>query len=400
MATKAAILIQLCPFEPVLPRDRDGRLTRKAALLLAESQSFEQSLKPELTRELRRLVRPMNCYYSNLIEGHHTFPVEIDQAMVGDFSNEPLKRDRQLEAVAHIEVQNLIEREHPGPLVSEAFIKWVHREFCDRLPEDMLLVSNPLTGDRAVVQPGEFRTQGVKVGGHIAPEVSELPILLSRFVAAYGSSFHALQQIIACAAAHHRLVWIHPFLDGNGRVSRLFTDAMLAEAGLGKGLWCVSRGFARTNDRYRSALAAADQTRQGDFDGRGNLTEQGLEEFCDYFLDTCLDQVKFMRKLFDPVELAARVKVWCIEQHEQGHLEGGHWPLLREVLATGFIPRGLAGEIVGVGPRQGRNYLRTLCERKLLVSDTPYGNVRLGFPTDVLDRWLPNFYPSDALKVG
>lgn len=340
----------------------------------------------------------MNCYYSNLIEGHHTLPYEIDQALSGNYSHDPKKSDRQREAVAHIEVQKLIDAgEAPSPIVSEDFVRWVHREFCQRLPDEMLWATNPVTLAKSRVVPGEFRTEPVIVGGHVPPRGDELGEHMARFVSAYRSTFGGLKQPIAAAAAHHRLVWIHPFLDGNGRVARLFTDAMLFEAGVGNGLWCVSRGFARTVEDYVAGLRAADERRQGDLDGRGNLSERGLEGFCHYFLDTCLDQVRFMRALMKPDELAARVKLWALEEVEVGRLQSGAAYLLLDILGAGSMRRGEVGEASGVGARQGRNHLRELTRRGLVKSDTPYGNVRLAFPVEVLERWLPNLYPPQAL---
>ena len=82
------------------------------------------------------------------------------------------------------------------------------------------------------------------------------------------------------AAAHHRLNYIHPFPDGNGRVSRLMSHAMALKAGIGAhGLWSVSRGLARGLDsgrEYKTWMDRADTPRQGDLDGRGNLSRRAL----------------------------------------------------------------------------------------------------------------------------
>ncbi len=43
----------------------------------------------------------MNCYYSNLIEGHDTHPVDIERALRHDYSDDPRTRNLQLEAAAH-----------------------------------------------------------------------------------------------------------------------------------------------------------------------------------------------------------------------------------------------------------------------------------------------------------
>jgi Fic family protein len=90
-------------------------------------------------------------------------------------------------------------------------------------------------------------------------------------------------RMIAMAAAHHRLNCIHPFPDGNGRVSRLMSHAMAHAAGIAAhGLWSVSRGLARGLQHptdYKSMMDHADSPREGDLDGRGNLSQRALEDF-------------------------------------------------------------------------------------------------------------------------
>jgi Fic family protein len=86
---------------------------------------------------------------------------------------------------------------------------------------------------------------------------------------------------MAAIASHHRLMWIHPFLDGNGRVARLYTDACFCRLPLpGYGLWNVSRGLARRRDEYMAALTSADAPRRNDYDGRGSLSNDELARFC------------------------------------------------------------------------------------------------------------------------
>src|SRR6266705_3023438 len=111
----------------------------------------------------------MNFYYSNLIEGHNTHPVDIDRALAGDYSKSPEKRNLQLEARAHIDVQQKIDTDQaPTPAISTEFILWVHREFCSQLPPELLVVSDPRTGREESVIPGKLRSSHVQVGRHIA----------------------------------------------------------------------------------------------------------------------------------------------------------------------------------------------------------------------------------------
>lgn len=58
-----------------------------------------------MAEALADLVRAMNCYCSNLIEGHDTHPIDIERAMRNDYSSDPKKRKLQLEAKAYIAVQ-------------------------------------------------------------------------------------------------------------------------------------------------------------------------------------------------------------------------------------------------------------------------------------------------------
>ena len=90
----------------------------------------------------------MNCYYSNLIEGHDTHPVDIERAFKNDYSNDPRKRDLQLEAKAHIRVQQWIDAGGlAGRSLSLAGIKEIHHRFCELLPDDLLWTENPDTGE-------------------------------------------------------------------------------------------------------------------------------------------------------------------------------------------------------------------------------------------------------------
>ena len=159
------------------------------------------------------------------------------------------------------------------------------------MPADLLMVENPDSHEKVPVMPGELRTRHVKVGAHIPPDPADLPAFLKRFAEAYnGQHLSKLRKVIGVAASHHRLLWIHPFLDGNGRVARLFSHAWLRELGVGSEIWSVSRGLARNVAEYKSRLMAADVKRRGDLDGRGNLTQTGLNEFCRFFLKVCVDQ--------------------------------------------------------------------------------------------------------------
>src|SRR5579864_5686600 len=205
-----------------------GALTDLALDLAQKSSGFRRSLPDSLLVSLAHLVRAMNCYYSNLIEGHDTHPVDIERALKNDYSNDARKRDLQLEAKAHITVQKWIDSGNlAGRALTSDGIREVHRRFCEELPDDLLWVVDGITKKRVRVVPGELRTNDVAVGAHIAVSPGAVPRFLKRFEDVYRAAVSKTELILGAAAAHHRLVWIHPFVDGNGRVARLMSHAML-----------------------------------------------------------------------------------------------------------------------------------------------------------------------------
>ena len=383
--------------EPLLPQENvSGELNDLALDLVSKASSFAGMLNPIVGRSVGNLVRTMNCYYSNLIEGHDTHPRDIDRAMSQEYSNEPEKRALQKEAVAHIAVQKMIDEgkaPEPYPLSAE-YGRWIHKAFCSRLPAELLRVENPDTGRKIQVIAGQYRDGAVQVGRHIPPLPKNLDRFLRRFDEGYDESrLSKIRRIVAIAAAHHRYVWIHPFYDGNGRVVRLMSYAALRNAGTGSELWSVARGLARQKEQYKSLLQAADEPRQGDLDGRGTLSESALINFCEFFLSVCIDQVEYMSALLDFKTLSERMRIHVEEMIALKALPKRSYALLREALLTGEFERGKVENITGLKDRAAREILYALVKKGLLVSDTPRGPVRLGFPIDVVERWFPLLYP-------
>lgn len=278
--------------EPMLPElDRD--LGDRIAALLEKYEAFGADLRASMGDR----IRVIEAHYSNLLEGHDTPVADIQRALRSDYSADPMARNLQIEAKAYVEVQGLIGRDQmPFPPMSVDGIRWIHRQFCSRLPDRFLHIKDSLTDATVPVEPGELRKHHVGVGRHLAPEPGALPALLARLVEAYSSPMlDGKQRILAVPASHHRLLWIHPFTDANGRVARLFSHALLKELGLGAELWSLSRGLALGAGRYKGLLQAADEPRRGDLDGRGTLTEAGLAEFCGFFLDACIEEIETVK---------------------------------------------------------------------------------------------------------
>jgi Fic family protein len=370
------------------------------ALELAEaSAAFRSSLPEPIARALADLVRSMNCYYSNLIEGHDTHPIDIERALANDYSADPKKRDLQQEALAHIAVQRWIdEGGMTDSPTSPAMVVELHRRFCAMLPPELLVAENPDTGERVMVEPGQLRTGYVKVGQHIAISPGAVPRFLDRMHAAYARGGR-IEQILASAYAHHRLLWIHPFADGNGRVSRLMSYAMLRQTLDTRGLWSVARGLARDVKLYKAHLEACDAPRQGDLDGRGNLSEASLAAFAEFFLRTCIDQVTYMAGLMQTDNLRDRIMIWTEEEMRGGRLPPKSDVVLRAILFQGKLHRSEVIDMLGMSERAARRITSALQEYGVLTSQSTRAPLYLAFPAKFAGRWLPELFPEKPTRA-
>lgn len=353
------------------------------------------SVAHETTRaSLRELVRKMNSYYSNRIEGQSTHPRNIERALQNDFSHKPDEARLQRIAMAHIEAERELE-EHlgDGSVLKSSFLIEAHRALYARLdPEDRR------SEDGEIIIPGELRTREVQVGRHIPPTAASLPLFLKRIDEVYGTARSWERLLISTACAHHRVAWVHPFLDGNGRATRLQSHCALWK--LSEGLWSPSRGFARSTEAYYAALINADSPRRGDLDGRGNLSALGLLEWVRYFLGICDDQVSYMSKMLALEGIKQRIEALIIFRSTQDKAirREAILPLIH-IFGLGPVTRGDFSQMTGLAERSARSLLSKLLADGLLVSDSAYGPVRFGLPLDSLNMLFPNLYPEANLPL-
>ncbi len=342
---------------------------------------------------LSDLVQSMNCYYSNLIEGHHTHIVDIERALDDDFSSDPTTCNLQLEAKSHILVQRWIDAsEWVGRVTTKDGLCEIHRQFFKLMPNEFRWISNVDNSERIPVIPGELRRHQVQVGRHISISPGAVPRFLERFEAAY-RNLGITELILAIAAAHHRFLWIHPFPDGNGRIARLMSDVMLRNSLDVGNVWSISRGLARNIATYRSLLANCDLPRRNDLDGRGSLSEEALVEFTRFFLKTAIDQIEFMEKLVSPNRLADRIGSWAESRIRAGRLPLKSNLLLAAVIEKGELPRRDVVRLLEVSERQARRVSSALIQSGALVSASSRAPLRLAFPAKLAADWLPGLFP-------
>lgn len=387
-------------FEPLLPQFNLEPLRARSRAVIEQSLKLTASVHPDTIASLRELVREMNSYYSNRIEGQSTHPRNISRALHRDFSDRPDVARLQRVALAHIEAEKELEAGllgedgTPGtsPL-SSAFVQKAHAALYGRLE-----AADRLTAENQAIEPGRFRAVQVAVGRHEPPPPEALGAFLKRFDEVYTRPGQLEDTLLIAASAHQRMAWIHPFVDGNGRATRLQTHCALWS--LSRGLWSVSRGLARQRDEYYERLDAADAPRQGDLDGRGNLSEQALRRWCEWFIGVCEDQIGFMTRMFNLDEMKTRIQALIAFRAAQDRQIRPEAMLpLHHLFLAGPTPRGEFQQMTGLGERTARSLLSRLLETGLVTSAGHVAPVRFAFPLDALQFLLPDLYPEAAARI-
>ncbi|MBI2342434.1 MAG: Fic family protein [Deltaproteobacteria bacterium] len=380
---------------PVLPSQIDNRLNELISDLLRLSSNLGAGLNPKVLDSLGKFMLCVNSYYTNAMEGNPSKIKDIEDALNNDFSSDTAARNYQLEHLAHITVQKEMSKELNNKglnICSEDFLRWIHKRFYSQLPEEMHFARTH-SGEKISVLPGELRDRPADVGRHLPPiSLDEVRSNLERFEKEYNPDRLASpQKYLALGASHHRLLWIHPFRDGNGRVARLFTNGYQQKLDISShGLWTVTRAFGRMRSEYDKYLNIADQPRRNDYDGRGPLSEDGLVAFCKYFLEQCRDQINYIGGNLQLDTFEKRYKRYIDLSIGEGVIPKGSSAILEALFYKGEIERGEVQTICGIGRRRATEIIKELLQGRFVSTDSPHGGLKLNFTNDSAAILFPN----------
>ena len=383
--------------EPLLIDPVPADMVEMADQMLTLKGQLEALYPCETAERIGQLLQLTNSFYSNLIEGQYTEPKVIEQKA-------RIKRSaKQLTelATSHVYVQRAFERivDREGPhgwadLFSVDFIPLIHRG----LFRDASAAELQIEGLDTPMVPGQLRDVAqlnVSVGHHDAPAYQAVRPMLERMLMVYGRIADPRYRLIAALADHHRLAWVHPFPDGNGRVVRMVTHLQLLKLGLASPLWSLSRGLAREHEAYYQHLAQADQHRHGDLDGRGQLSLKALQAFVRFMLRTCIDQMNYMLQALGRDALRARLEraVAFDERFVAAGIKPEAARALHILITQGAVLRNDFKVYMGLGERTAINQLKQLVQ--LGVVDSPSPKSRLihpGFPVWFAQMIFPDLH--------
>jgi Fic family protein len=389
-------------FQPLFPEERVvSPLLEQAAALAAQCHRLAAHAGQPLAQAIAPRLRAMNSYYTNKIEGQHTRPADIDRALANQYDADLKQARKQRLAVAHIAAEIELEGRAAGlsrqALYAPALVADIHAALYNRLPEADRRTDE---GDDTIV-PGAWRTQQVAAGRHVAPPPDEVPGLLEAWSSRYAALPGLEQTIVGAACAHHRLLWIHPFRDGNGRAARLHSHLIFHALGLTQGLWSPMRDLARAQADYYARLNNADLARRHDYDGRGALSQEELVAFAAFFLSTCQDQAEFMAGKLDLGDLRGRLAdllAWLAAHpwqigSEKSVIKPDALEAVHYVALTGPVERARFMAMTGLPERTARRLLASLLDWGLLVSASPRAPVGFAVPLASLRFLFPRLWP-------
>lgn len=396
---------------PALPEPAHmDELRDLAGDLASSSRELEATLAPETAQALGENVRKINSHYSNSIEGIVSTYVEIEAGLRKEYTPISAERYKQEIGTAHVQVEKALMRDvlaQPDSNVSDPeFIAQIHRAFFSKLPKDHQFTHDRHGFTRFPVMPGEFRDEPIGINGKLLGQEVNMQIgpetgkALRANMRAFGELYdqHAFRgneaKMVAMAAAHLKLGWLHPFRDGNGRTIRLHSTFFMAACGVNRSnLWSLSRGLSEKRAEYYNSLFIGNPQPDKDNRERIRFRSENVAMFCEDFLTIAKEQVEFMRG-----QLRLRTVSDRIDRFAAEHLDGATFGrnkaeagrLLRAVFNEGSIERaGLPEILPGLSERTIRNITSGLVREGLLET----AHIKAPFTIGLTDKAMSGYFP-------
>ena len=305
---------------------------------------------PQVFFQLKRIFHMLESLGSARIEGNHTTLADYVDSKLEGAKQTPTDQLREMEnieaAMAYVE-----DSIHAGDKLTEHFIRELHAITVKDLERE---------GDAT---PGAYRLKPVQIAQseHLPPDIIQVPEYMQVLVGFINENHPPKYDLIKVALAHHRFGWIHPFSNGNGRVVRLLTYALLIKYGFnvkaGGRVLNPTAVFCNDRDRYYAMLASADKG-----------TPEVLEEWCVYVLQGILDELRKVDQLTDFSFFSARILDPALTYaKEREHITAMEEKILHIAAKTGVAKAADLAAAMPVMTAAQRTYqIKKLVERNML----------------------------------
>jgi len=306
------------------------------------------STAPWMFFQLKNIFHILESVGSARIEGNRT--------TISEYIEQKIEKNQghseSFSEIANVEsAMNFIE-EHisEGTEITHSFIRELHHLAVNGLTDE---------GDRT---PGSYRTWNVQISQaeHVPPEEYSVQPYMDELVKFINNADPERYELLKTAIAHHRFTWIHPFGNGNGRVVRLLTYAMLIKYGFnvkqGK-LLNPTAVFCNDRDLYYKKLSEADKG-----------SDSSLLNWCEYVLQGIVDEISKVNRLLDFPYLLQNILLPTIQLSiERGYLNKIEaMVLLKGIELQKFKATDIDDIFDGITPRQKTHQLSKMKEAGLI----------------------------------
>lgn len=341
--------------------------------------------------QLKYIFHMLESLGSARIEGNHTTLADYVESKLEGKRQAPADQIREMEnieeAMAYIE-----ESMQPGDALTEHFIRELHALAVKELERE---------GDAT---PGAYRKTQVQIAQseHLPPEAIQAPQYMQELVAFINEDHPPKYDLIKVALAHHRFGWIHPFGNGNGRVVRLLTYALMIKYGFnvktGGRVLNPTAVFCNDRDRYYAMLAQADTGTPG-----------GLEVWCIYVLQGILVELRKVDRLADFAYLNEKILMPALAYAKERQLITAQEANVLQIAANSGIAKAadLAAAMPDMTAAQRTYLIKKLVERKMLQPIKEGARqYAIGFSNNYLMRGIiralsdEGFIPASMNKSG
>lgn len=271
--------------------------------------STSKSTPPWLFFELKAIFHTIESIASARIEGNHTTVANFVEAVRED-EDEAMGQNEQIREIINIE-KGIDFVESRGDLrIDKDLVTQLHR----------IVVSGLNPGHEGSQRPGSYRNEprSIRKSSIALAQWPDIPERMNDLLKFINSKVEPQFDLIKDAVAHHYFTWIHPFDNGNGRVVRLLTYAMLAKQGFidGNGMRILSPAAVLGSNRrqYYDMLAKADKN-----------TDEGLLEWSEYMLSGIKSEVNKINDLLDGSHAREKIIIpaldFALDKRRINHLE-------------------------------------------------------------------------------
>lgn len=303
--------------------------------------------------QLKTIFHLLESLASARIEGNHTTLADYIDTKVAEGAASGPREDAIREVLNIEQAMTAIETGvRPGDDMGEHFLRGLHALAVDSLQRE---------GDR---HPGAYRPGPVRIAqsAHVPPQAAQVPGYMRELVDFVNRADPSKYDLMKVALAHHRFAWVHPFGNGNGRVGRLFTYALLVKYGFrvsaeeGR-LLNPAAVFCADREKYYAMLSLADQG-----------SDEALEAWCTYVLGGIRDELGKVDRLADHGHLVADILAPALRHARQRQFITGQEEAILLVAAKGGIVKSadLGQAMPGMNAAQRTYQIRKLVQAGML----------------------------------